>query len=64
MRYIVDTDALCKCLNFLTTIDINDHEYVALENVKRFIDCFPKEAFDIPIPILSEPGICEKEETC
>lgn len=46
MKYIVDFDALQNCLNFVEAYKINGQEVVLLTNVKRFLNCFPKEAVE------------------
>jgi hypothetical protein len=45
MKYAIDLDALKDCLDMLDTTRIDGTVYVSIENVKLFIDKFPKEEF-------------------
>lgn len=46
MKYIVDLDALKDCLTFMDSFSVDGHKAVYLNNVKLFIDSFPKEAVE------------------
>lgn len=48
MKYIIDIDALKECLNFTAFSKINGQPAAYLDDVKHFIDSFPKEPLDIP----------------
>lgn len=52
MKYIVDVDALKECMGFVDSTKINGDVYVSLENIKAFIDAFPKTQYDFTIPPL------------
>lgn len=43
MKYIVDIDALKNCLTFIETFKVDGHDVAYLNNIKLFIDYFPKE---------------------
>lgn len=44
-KYIIDLDSLKECLDFLSEGKINGHSYIYIQNVKAFIDRFPKEKY-------------------
>ena len=46
MKYIVDLDALKECLTLIESFKVNGHQAVYLNNVKLFIDKFPKEEYE------------------
>ncbi len=48
MKYIVDIDALKDCLDMVESIECGGSNYVAVRDVKRFIDKFPKDRLEIP----------------
>ena len=48
MKYMVDIDALKDCLDMLECIEFGGSNYVAVRDVKRFIDKFPKDQLEIP----------------
>ena len=43
MKYIIDLDSLKDCLDFIKKPIENEQELVSLNDVKSFIDSFPKE---------------------
>lgn len=55
MKYIVDIDALKDCLDMIEGVNGEDDHYVPIGRVKKFIDLFPKDQFEIPK--LSKPNI-------
>ena len=57
MKYVVDIDALKKCIELMVegeTIDCD--QYCRLDKVLQLIDRFPKDAFSTDSPWL-KPGI-------
>ena len=44
-KYIVDLDSFKECLDFLSEGKINGHDYTYVQNVKAFVDSFPKEEY-------------------
>lgn len=42
-KYIVDIDAMMNCCDFLSEEKLNGHDYTYVQNVKAFIERFPKE---------------------
>lgn len=42
-KYIVDIDAMMSCCDFLSEGKLNGHDYTYVQNVKAFIERFPKE---------------------
>jgi hypothetical protein len=45
MKYIVDLDSFKECLDFLSQGKINGNEYTYIQNVKAFVDSFPKDEY-------------------
>ena len=43
MKYIVDTDALIRCLDCLDGIKVNGEIYLSLKLLQEFIRRFPKD---------------------
>ena len=43
MKYIIDIDALNKCLDCVDGIKINGEIYIRLELIQEFIKRFPKD---------------------
>jgi hypothetical protein len=43
MKYIIDVDALIKCLECVEGMRINNKDYVQVELVQEFIRRFPKD---------------------
>lgn len=44
-KYIVDIDALIECCDFLSEGRINGNDYAYVQNVKAFIQRFPKDEY-------------------
>lgn len=44
-KYIVDLDSFIDCLDFLSEGKINGNDYTYVQNVKAFIQRFPKEEY-------------------
>lgn len=44
-KYIVDIDALIECCDFLSEGKINGNDYAYVQNVKAFIQRFPKDEY-------------------
>lgn len=42
-KYIVDMDALLECCDFLSCGKMNGCDYTYVQNVKAFIERFPKD---------------------
>ena len=63
MKYVIDTDAFSNCLDLLECIKINGHDYVALQNVKIFIDRFPKEVYDCGFDYLISGDVGTREDS-
>ena len=42
-KYIVDIDSMMNCCDFLSEGKLNGHDYTYVQNVKAFIERFPKE---------------------
>lgn len=42
-KYIVDMDALLDCCDFLSLGKLNDMQYTYVDNVRAFIQRFPKD---------------------
>lgn len=42
-KYIVDIDAMMNCCDFLSEGKLDGHDYTYVQNVKAFIQRFPKE---------------------
>ena len=59
MKYIIDIDALKSCLDLLPT-SYSDLGHVDLNDVKKMIDAFPKDALnnDPPVNTRSVFDIC------
>ena len=47
-KYIIDIDSFKECLNFVAFTKVNDQPVAFIDDVKDFIDKFPKEPLDIP----------------
>ena len=47
-KYIIDIDAFKECLAFLEMGKVNGLPTAFIEDVRDFIDRFPKEPLDIP----------------
>lgn len=50
-KYIVDMDALLECCDFLSEGKINGENYTYVQNVKAFIERFPKDKVEATITI-------------
>ena len=48
MKYIIDIDALKDCLEFVSFANLNGKPAAYLDDVRIFIDRFPKEKADKP----------------
>lgn len=47
MKYIIDLDKFKECLDFLSKpVNFEGHQLVRLEDVKNFVDAFPKDEVD------------------
>ena len=60
MKYIVDIDALCKCINLLPTHTIHDNvkglrTYVKRSDVLDLINAFPKDKLETDKKLINEP---------
>ena len=44
-KYIVDLDSLVECLDFLSMGKLNGHDYTYIQNVKVFVEKFPKDEY-------------------
>lgn len=56
-KYIVDLDDFMDCLDVIKTIEVNGHEYAAVQNIRAFIDRFPKIKVEETIKINVETDI-------
>ena len=48
MKYIIDIDALKELLDFTACSKVDGQPLALINDVKTFIDKFPKEPLDIP----------------
>lgn len=60
-KYIVDMDALIECCDFLSLGKLNDKPYTYVQNVKAFIERFPKDKVKETINFEIERNIEAKE---
>ena len=44
-KYIVDIDSLIECCDFLSEGKLNGNDYAYVQNVKEFIQRFPKDEY-------------------
>lgn len=44
-KYIVDIDSLIECCDFLSEGKLNGNDYAYVQNVKAFIQRFPKDEY-------------------
>lgn len=56
-KCIVDIDAMIECCDFLSEGKINGHDYTYVQNVKAFIQRFPKQKVEENISIKIEGDI-------
>ena len=61
-RYIVDMDALMDCCDFLTIGKFSGQDYTYVQNVKAFIERFPKHKVEetVHIEMKSDIKVCEQ----
>lgn len=55
-KYIIDIDAFKECLDLVKTMKIDGHDAAYIQNIKVFIDCFPKDPVDFDISNLMIKG--------
>lgn len=58
-RYIVDMEALYKCLHFLPQMRVNGYDMVSLNDVLNFLDYFPKEPVNVVSSIVLDEDLFE-----
>ena len=56
-KYIVDIDAMINCCDFLSEGKLDGHDYTYVQNVKAFIQRFPKEEVKANVVIKVEREI-------
>ena len=56
-KYIIDLDAFIDCLDMISMGKINGHDYTYLQNVRAFIERFPKQQIEETINIHVENDI-------
>lgn len=56
-KYIVDIDAMIKCCDFLSMGKLNGDNYTYVQNVKAFIERFPKDKVEETITIKVDHNI-------
>lgn len=56
-KYIVDLDSLIDCLEFTREGKINGHDYAFVQNVRCYIERFPKQAVEETVRIIVERDI-------
>ena len=66
MKYIVDIDALCRCINLLPTNTIHDNvkgfrTYVKRSDVLDLINAFPKDELKTDKKLINESTTCIRE---
>lgn len=44
-KYIVDMDSFKECLDLLSEGKINGHDYAYIQNIKVFVERFPKDEY-------------------
>ena len=58
-KYIIDIDALSECIDYLSFGKLNGQDYTYLQNVKDFIQKFPKDKVKESITIEVKTDIKE-----
>ena len=56
-KYIIDLDAFVECLEMISDGRLNGHDYAYLQNVRAFIERFPKQKIDETISVHVENDI-------
>lgn len=44
-KYIVDMDSFKECLDLLSEGKLNGHDYAYIQNIKVFVERFPKDEY-------------------
>lgn len=57
-KYIIDLDAFIDCLDMTSMGKINGHDYTYLQNVRAFIERFPKQQIEETINVHVENDVC------
>ena len=60
-KYIIDVDSFKECLDFISEGSINGRQYAYIQNVKAFIERFPKQEVEEDIYIEAKIAVepCE-----
>lgn len=61
-KYVIDLDSFIQCLDMISAGKLNGHEYTYLQNVKAFIERFPKHKVEetVHIEMKSDIKVCEQ----
>ena len=60
-KYIIDLDAFVECLEMISDGRFNGHDYAYLQNVRAFIERFPKHKVEETVIVHVESNISVSE---